>query len=136
MIIKCVGKSADHLEDRGALSNFRENVHLDELNLVIGQHYMVFGVVFRNRFPWYLICEYATDDYPVPHFSGFFELVDDRVPPEWAFRLGYTNVGEAALLPTYWARDPSYLEKLVDGLPEARTFFESLKRELEEWHSL
>jgi hypothetical protein len=140
MIVKCLGNSVGYLIEKGmdskSLANFRENVHLDEVGLVIGRHYVVFGVAFREGVPWYLICEDQDDEYPKPHFFRFFELIDDRMPPGWSFRLGSTNVGEAAFLPTYWARDRSYLEKLVDGFPEARVFFESLKQELAEWHSL
>ncbi len=136
MIVRCIAKSEEYLKpDPGSLVHYRENVHQEEVNLHIGRHYVVFGLAFRHGFPWYLICEEEDDGYPKPHFSPFFELIDDRVPPGWSFRIGSTNVGQYAILPAEWARDHSYLERLVDGESDAYAEFQSLKKRLVEWHS-
>jgi hypothetical protein len=134
MIVKCIGRSFGHLSADRVSAHYRENVHVDEENISVGSLYIVYGVAFRGEFPWYLICEYEGDDYPRPHFSRLFEIVDDRIPPGWSFRLDVVNVGQAAVLPVQWARDPSFFEKLVDGNPDALSFFKSLKSDMDKWH--
>ena len=135
MIVRCIGNTPGHLKSPEMRSRLREYSTLDELHLEIGRTYIVFGIAFRAGHPWYLICEEPDDEYPKPHLSAFFEIVDSRIPPGWSYRFGNTNVGDVAFLPTAWAEDPSYLEKLVDGLPQAIDYLEHLKRQLEEWHS-
>jgi hypothetical protein len=53
--------------------------------------------------------------------------IDGTIPPDWALRIGNTNVGDVALLPKVWAEVHEYLEKLVDGDPEAIKVFMEMK---------
>jgi len=135
MIAKCSGNSAEHIGP-DAIGNYRHHVHQDDLPLVIGRDYIVYGVLFREGQPWFLVCEEDDDDYPKPHFGELFALVDDRIPPDWSLSVEENNVGRVSVLPSKWARDARFLEKLVDGDPVAVEGFRHMKQELERWHSL
>lgn len=135
MIARCIGNSAPHTKSEAAARNFCANVTIDTVGLTIGQDYTVFGAFFRDGHLWLLVCEEPDDEYPKPHFGEFFELVDDRVPPDWSLCTTENNVGPVALLPTPWARDSRFLERLVDGEQSAVTSFQALKRHLNDWHS-
>ena len=127
MIAVCTANSILSIADPVLREHVREYVHLDEVGLVIGNHYPVFAVAFRDGVPWYLICEEINDDYPTPHCSAFLDLVDARVREDWMLSLSDTNVGKGALLPPEWASDGRYLEKLVDGDDDAIALFRRLK---------
>lgn len=133
MKCRCIRRSIAELSPDDA-RHFGRHVHLDEVHLEIGREYLIFGVLLRDGRPWYLLCEEEDDDYLKPHFSELFELVDPRIPPDWSLALHNTNAGPFALLPTAWAADPAFLEKLVDGEPAAVAAFSRLREALDEWH--
>jgi hypothetical protein len=134
MVGRCIANSPVHLRG-GAAEVFRKYVRLDSVELTLGRDYVILGVLFRDGSPWFLVCEDQAADYPKPHFGQFFDLVDDRIPPEWSLTVTRGNAGDVALLPTQWARDARFLEKLVDGEPGATIVFERLRRELDAWHA-
>lgn len=103
-------------------------IHLDEVDLEVGRQYVIFGVFFREARPWFLICGAEDDQYPIPQFSGMFELVDGRVPSAWSLTLRRGNLGSVAILPEPWAADPDFLEKLVDGEPKAVAEFSEIRK--------
>jgi hypothetical protein len=76
MKARCTGNSLAHLQDEAMKRNYKENVHLDEVDLVIGRVYSIFGVAFRKGVPWFLVCREPEDEYPIPQLGGFFELID------------------------------------------------------------
>lgn len=123
----CVSNTADAL-DPEALRSFRENVHQDSVDLVPGQIYPLWGVFFRKGVPWYLVCEDPSDSSPRPHLAALFQLVDGSVPAGWSYCVESSNLASPALLPTPWARDPRFLERLVDEEPGALAVFEEMKR--------
>lgn len=137
MLAKCTGTSLTSLLDSNSRANFTESVHLDEVALTVGDTYVVYGVITRSGFPWFLVCEASDDEYPKPHFGGFFELLDERVPPEWSVSLSQSGSFRGlSVLPRPWAEDPYFMEKLVEGKPDAiRTFF-SIKGALRSWHQM
>lgn len=106
--------------------HFSRYAHLDRVGFNVGDLVPVFGVIVRDGLPWYLVCEDPQDEYPVPHFSAFFEVVEARVDPDWCLAM-QTNVGDFAFLPPVWAVDPDYMEGLVDGHSDAIKYFEKLK---------
>lgn len=135
MIGRCIGNSRSHIVGTKAARSFASNVRVDDVGLVLGQDYVIWGVFFRDGFAWYLVCEESTDDFPKPHFGEFFDLVDDRIPPGWSLCTAAGNLGSVALLPGAWARDPAFLEKLVEGTPGAKAVFDDLRRRVDMWHS-
>jgi len=133
MIARCIKKLVTDLEPADAM-HFQQNAHLDEVELVIGQEYLVLGTFFREGRPWFLICESDREEYPTPYYGAMFDLVDNRVPPGWSLAVGQLNVGSVALLPESWAADPRFLERLVDGEPAAIAVLEETRKYLNNWH--
>jgi len=134
MIVRCINDSVSNFDDHDA-EIFRSNVHLDEINLSKGESYFVFGLLFRNATPWFLICEEPEDEYPKPHFSKLFEVIDARIPEGWRYQ-SISSIGEIAVVPEIFAQDPLFLEKLIDGDQRAISGFANLKRRLKDWHNL
>jgi hypothetical protein len=128
MIAQCIGNSRRDLPDEKSRVAYDRGVHLDEVGLVVGKRYAVYGIAFRGNdgLPWYLVCEEEGDEYPIPHLGSFFDLVDGAVPEGWAVAMN-TNAGDFAILPNRWAHDPCFMEKLVDGEPEAIGYFRGLR---------
>ncbi|MCB0638501.1 MAG: hypothetical protein KDC54_17850, partial [Lewinella sp.] len=114
---------------------YDKNIHLDEVGLIVGRRYVVYGIAFRGSdgLPWYLVCENDDDGYPTPQLGEFFDLEDGSVPEGWKVAMN-TNAGDFAILPSGWADDPRFMEKLVDGETEAVTYFRSLRAAFGELH--
>jgi len=129
MLARCIGNSSRDLPDKRSRAAYERNIHLDEVDLVVGRRYVVYGIAFMDSdgLPWYLVCENEDDEYPTPQLGSFFDLVDAAVPEGWEVARS-TNVGGFAILPSRWARDPCFMEKLVDGEPQAAAFFRSLRK--------
>ena len=133
MFARCMRVRSSELAAQDA-EHMQRHVHLDQVNLALGRDYVIFGVLFREGRPWFLVCEEVGDAYPKPHYAGLFELVDARVPPDWQLVLDHVNVGAIALLPRAWASAPRFMEQLVDGEPASVAAFEQLKQRLAAWH--
>ena len=137
MMVKCVKNSVLDITSRHSIENYKKYSSLESVSdyLCLGRNYLVFGVVYRDGVPWYLICEDPSDNFPRTHISEFFQIVDARLPPGWSFLLGRsTNAGEGEILPDVWGRDPAFLEKLVDEVPDAIREFRQLQADLERFH--
>ena len=127
MLVKCLSNEISALRDDAIRAHVAEHVHMDSIDLMIGECYQVFGVCFRAGIPWYLLCIATTDDYPTPFCSAFFELIDAEITEGWCLCLSDSNVGSVSILPGRWASDSRFLEKLVDGNIEAVSYFNDLK---------
>jgi hypothetical protein len=127
MLVRCLRNRIDLLEDPAIRRHVEEHVHLESICLTIGECYQVFGIFFRAGVPWYLLCENSEDDYPIPFCFAFFELVDGSIGSGWCLSLSNSNVGNVAILPDQWASDERFLERLVDGEPDAISYFNELK---------
>lgn len=133
MIVRCLRSRIAELSPSDQ-ERVAKNVHLDEVALRIGSEYLVLGVGWRDGLPWFLVLEEDSDTYPHPHFSGLFEVVDPRVPPDWSLRTEPGNVGDCGLLPAAWAADASFMEKLVDDDPEAQALLATIRADVVRWH--
>jgi hypothetical protein len=127
MLVRCVENRVSSLTDAVIREHVKQHVHLEVIGLDVGRCYQVFGVSFRAGVPWYLICEDINDEYPTPYCSSFFELIDGSFGSGWSLTLSRSNVGEVSILPDEWAKDDRFLEKLVDGEPDAVSYFNNLK---------
>lgn len=127
MRVRCTSNRIDSLSEASIQEHVKQSVHLESVDLHIGKDYQVFGVSFDEGIPWFLICEDMADNYPVPHCSAFFELIEGTIDSGWMLSIGESNVGSVSLLPAGWATDKFFLEKLVDGDSAAIAYFDSLK---------
>lgn len=96
----------------------------------MGRQYEAFAVAMRAQHPvcLYLVCLQDDDSYPISVLSGFFEIVDARVPRTWRVTTEPGNLGNWAILPIEWTIDPCFLEKLVNEEPSAVEDFELVKK--------
>lgn len=128
MLIECIGNSPAHLSSKRARRAYERNIHQEEADLEIGRQYIVYGVVFMDGedLPWFLLCEEEDDEYPIPHLGSFFKIVDGEIPRGWEFTTEAKDFGNYGILPKRWARDPFFMEKLIDGDPDAVNHFREL----------
>jgi len=128
MIVQCSQRKLNSIVNDTVRNSVEKHVHLNEIDLVIGQNYRVYGVTFYDGIPWYLLCGDSNDDYPTPYCSVFFSMIDASIEEAWKLSLHSFNLGSAALLPDIWADDGEFLEKLVDGNTTAIADFNKLKQ--------
>ena len=124
---RCIGNSPFHLKTDELRAAYAAAVHQESVDLEIGREYQIFGLTFQHGALWYLVLQDDRDTYPVPDLAAFFDLVDADIPADWS--LGFTTqVGDISVLPSRWAKDPRFMEKLVDGVPEEVEFLRKLQR--------
>lgn len=120
-----------HVRDR-----LRKYIHLTDGddNLVIGRVYTVYGLHFWDNCPWFLICEYDDDEYPVAQPPEFFDMVDDRLSAYWKLSSSSREGREAwtQLVFDEWARDPLFYERLLDGHKDDEAVFARYKKLMDE----
>jgi len=130
MIVECIANRAGRFLNEAERKHYEENVHVDVLNLRIGQRYVVYGIVLISGFPWYLICEEQSDGYPIPQFAGLFTVIDSRVSSHWAFKWRDGNWAEGAFIPLDW-HAPNFFEELVDGVADAQERFKRARASMD-----
>lgn len=127
MLVRCIAKSKSDLKSKQAKYAYSQAHHLEELDITIGEKYIVYGIRFTNdgkNIPWYLICD-DVDDAPLFYVSDLFELIDPCIPEGW--EVVRDDDGEISFLPKKWARDPAFLLKLHDGDEDAENYFDTLQ---------
>ncbi len=89
----------------------------DELDIRIGEKYVVYGLLFWNNCPWFYLCSENYDEYPKPYPSEFFDIIDDRISLYWklSFYSQSNHEAKTSLVFEEWAKDPNYYERLIDG---------------------
>src|SRR5437868_13575153 len=113
MKLECIRNRIDDLPDIDR-NHVKQSVHTNEVNLTPGRQYVVYGIVLRAGFPWYLICEEDDSSYPAPHYAGFFKVIDDAIPPEWSFQWRCGPWPDGAFIPKKWSKT-RFFEELLDG---------------------
>jgi hypothetical protein len=136
MKILCKINNVNQIEN--ALVKRRIEKYKDEDNgeiyLTLGKTYNVYGIVFSNNFPFYLICEEDNDDYVIPFDTSFFDVVDQRFSSYWRLSVVQHNEQECSTSIVFkeWADDPLFFEKLLDGEPEEVAIFLQYKKLMDE----
>ncbi|WP_431081096.1 hypothetical protein [Pseudomonas thivervalensis] len=102
----------------------------DELDLVIGKEYVVYGVEFRDNCPWFFICIDEQDGYPIPLAADFFEITDKRLSAHWQLNFKEANNGknQAQLVFFEWATVEVFYENLISGDDQAEAVFEKYRK--------
>jgi hypothetical protein len=92
-----------------------------------GGLYDVFGITLFRGYTYYYVLEEGREDAPSMVPALLFEIVDHRLPADWAynqFNLGTTPDRFSFLLgPRIWIDEPMFLENLIDGEAEAESVF-------------
>ena len=69
MHVRCCENQIHRIVDDDRRQHIGRYVHLAQIDIAIGATSTVYGVLFWEGVPWYLICEQPDDDYPRPHCS-------------------------------------------------------------------
>jgi hypothetical protein len=126
MIVQCCFNKLSEIEDMSVLNHVRKNVHLSEVALEIGRKYVAYGIIFREGIPWFYVCEEETDTYPIPHFAGFFKIVDSSLSSYWKLHWS-PEINQPSLLPKEWSDDDFFYENLVNGNSIEKKMFQVIK---------
>jgi hypothetical protein len=127
MVIQCHSNRLIDIQNAECKILVMENVHQSEVALEIGRQYVVYGVLFRSGIPWYYVCEDDSDEYPHPHFGGFFQVTDPQLSSCWELYWSVESAATAALLPREWGQNLGFYELLVDGSQLEIETFQRLK---------
>lgn len=130
MLVKCIANNVNSFDFSDESNHLKENIHLDEVDLILGKAYQVYGIAFRSGFPWFYVCEDDDIESLRLHFSGFFEIVSAEIPSGWKYcGSGHSESG-VAFLPAKWAENPSLYEYMIDGDAHAINVFGEIKKDL------
>ncbi|MBF0301130.1 MAG: hypothetical protein HQK51_20650 [Oligoflexia bacterium] len=121
MKIKCVcNKLSDIKQDAIRSWLKKDYIHLGDdepiSDLEVGKEYTVYGVTYWDNSPWFYICDDGYD-YPVPKYSGFFDIVDNRLSRYWELSIHVLSDGRhsTSLVFPEWAKERCFYERLSDG---------------------
>lgn len=95
------------------------------LHYEIGKTYNVYGILHRGDHIWYYVCLEDGDSYPIPAFSGFFDVLDAEKPAYWVKSAIHSHVTMSF---PEWANAPQFYENLVDGAEAEVKIFQQYKR--------
>lgn len=129
MLLECTANRIGDLSEIER-AHVSQHVHSDDLHLVRGRRYVVYGVVLRSGLPWYLVVDDDDAEYPKPQFAGFFNVIDEAIPSGWRFQWRCGPWPDGALLPSEWCK-PRFFEALLDGEPNEVAIFKAEKAEID-----
>jgi hypothetical protein len=115
MIVECRFNKISEINSPEYLNHVLNYIHLSEVSLQVGNKYVVYGLIFREGIPWYYICENEADEYPHPHFAGFFKVIDSKLSAYWKLSWSPAIPTLSSLLPEEWAENKLFYENLVEG---------------------
>ncbi|WP_019410649.1 hypothetical protein [Pseudomonas psychrophila] len=101
-----------------------------ETDLDIGKIYTVYGVEFRDNYPWFYLCTEDGSEYPKPYASAFFNVLDSRLSKSWFLNNAMDRSGKfyTSLVIYEWAEDCFFHERLIDGESKPVEIFKNARR--------
>lgn len=127
MIVECKYNKISEIRNPEYSSHIEKYIHQSEVALCVGAKYTVYGLSFREGFPWYYICEEEADEYPHPHFAGFFDVIHSQLSSSWRLSWAPDVFESAFMLPKEWAENRMFYEHLVNGKEFEKLEFQRLK---------
>ena len=128
MKIRCKYNKINQIQDQKIQEVLKKIIFLDdnsELGIEINRVYDVYGLYFSEVGTQYFICEDTEDEYPTGGHACFFDIIDNSIPINWKFV--YNNIDDSYLVPSEWAEDDMFYEKLLNGEKKEKIIFQKLK---------
>lgn len=102
--------------------------------LIIGEEYTVYGLVFMKNKPWYLLCYDENDYFPTHYPVELFEVIDKRVSKYWQLADYSMEVGQkwAMIVIREWAENRMFYENLSNDEEEELMIFQKYKKLMDE----
>lgn len=134
MLVQCVCNDIRHVDSESELGKelrgwFGADTYT--MNLTMGRLYVVYAVAVHHPWLRYYVADdlYTRTEYPFGYFAAFFKVVDRR--PSRCWTLGHQGPDgrspEVLLACDEWATDPTFYERLVDGLGHEQHVFRERK---------
>ncbi|MCG8906188.1 hypothetical protein [Pseudomonas sp. DP-17] len=133
MKLQCRINNIKNVPDADSRERIGRYIYLSdsELDLIVGEEYVVYGVAFWDGCPWVYICPEDYDEYPKPYPIELFAVIDNRLSACW--RLSYfpgSNKGTMNTMLVFeeWSMYSGFYEGLVDGDAICVEIFERYRR--------
>ena len=126
MIVQCINNETSNFSTE-TKKYINDYIHLSKVSLIIGKKYIVYGLLFRKGVPWYYICEEDSDEYPLPHFCGFFKVINPKLSSEWEINYLEEERIVVSILPSIWSNVANFYENLVNGNENETSMFQNIK---------
>ena len=138
MKVVCKINNLNRIDDPVLLTQLKR-YHLSsdgEVDLLEGNEYLVYGVLFRDNTPWYYLCSGEDDSYPKPFSSDLFIVSDDRISQYWKLSVVKHENSKVttSLVFSEWAKDQMFYENLLDGGINEIELFEKYRQLMEREH--
>lgn len=138
MKVKAIGASGRDLSKRSlGISPYH---HMEEeFQLNIGDTYVVYGISMFLETIQYLTFD-KWGNAPFWHPAELFEIVDNRLPPEWYYEFyGYNDKSTDLLLNALWGYkelvlDADHYDQLIEREPDAMSIFDQRRKEIDQFH--
>lgn len=98
-------------------------------NLLVGQEYVVYALLFMRGHVWYYI-KPAIWDYPIYFPGPLFDVTAPSLPRHWVF--GFDHNGHPLLAWREWVEDVTFYEQLANGEEAALAVWRSYKAHIDE----
>ncbi|MDC0857366.1 hypothetical protein OAP83_01475 [Rickettsiales bacterium] len=139
MIVKCIKDSISELDNKNIKKWVKQYHRYDEesqMNIFKERQYVVYGIHFWDNHPFYFLCEdenVESDDYPVPYYAGFFEVIDAKHSANWrlSYKVDEDRLPWTSILHKDWVADPRFYENLVEGEEREVALFQKLRKEMD-----
>jgi hypothetical protein len=118
MRIRCLYNDIQAIPDAELRASAARRIHLQgEIDgLIPGKEYVVQAISRRGSETLYYIELWDNDTYPSPWPAAFFDISHGSIPTTWVS--AQQNDTTITTFP-YWALDPMFFERLIDGDGEA-----------------
>lgn len=128
MRVRCVARDALHLSP--AYLDRRSSLTSETIfPLTVGREYAVYSIFIRSAGCWYLVIDDNDLTYPMPYPAALFEITNDKLGPDWRFRVTPDNVDHVAIVSfSEWAHDTHFYDKLVRRETNAMSAFEHARQ--------
>jgi hypothetical protein len=126
MKVLCNINNIFDLKDSSTVERVKKYINYSDgrLNIEKNKEYFVYGIDFRDNSPWYYLCVDYDDEYPKGYPAELFDITDSRLSLYWKLStVTYPGEVMSSLVFDEWAKDYSFLERLIDGDPAAVSLF-------------
>ena len=136
MIVKCIKNSISELDNKNIKKWIKKYCRVDDeyqMTFDKGRQYVVYGIHFWDNHPFYFLCDEDRDEYPVPRYAGFFEVIDAKHSANWrlSYEVNEDRLPRTSILHKDWAADPMFYENLIEGEEREVALFQKLRKEMD-----
>lgn len=137
MLVKCIANNLSALEVSDFTKNELKLLGVGGINgsfhLKMGMEYVVFGVTYKFKIPFYYVCDECFSYYPMAYVASAFTILDDRLSKYWRYSItSYEGSGDyyTKLVFKEWANDEYYYDRLTNNNPADVKLFAAYREKM------